>query len=264
MMTKRLSNKVAIVTGGARGIGKGIVNSLVRNGAKVVFVDQNDENGKQTESQINKEYNNSVTFFKGDVALKKDNIKAVESAINVYGKLDIVCANAGIYPLTWIKDISEEEWDHVMNVNLKGSFFLLQSALDHFIQNKYGKVIFTSSITGVSVSASGHAHYATTKSGLLGLVKTAAVELSQYNININAIVPGNVMSEGMKFERGEEYIKSQSRSIPLGRLAETNEIGNLVSFLASDESSYITGQGIIIDGGQTAPENQDEVFHPKN
>ena len=151
-----------------------------------------------------------------------------------------------------------------MNVNLKGPFFLLQSALDHFIQNKYGKVIFTSSITGTSVSASGHAHYAATKSGLLGLVKTAAVELSQYNININAIVPGNVMSEGMKFERGDEYIKSQSRSIPLGRLAETNEIGNLVSFLASDESSYITGQGIIIDGGQTTPENQNEVFHPKN
>ena len=97
------------------------------------------------------------TFFKGDVSVKADNIKAVETAIKVYGKLDIICANAGIYPLTWIKDISEKEWDHVMDINLKGPFFLLQSALDHFIQNKYGKVIFTSSITGTSVSASGHA-----------------------------------------------------------------------------------------------------------
>ena len=263
-MTKRLSDKVAIVTGGARGIGKGIVNSLVSNGAKVVFVDQNDENGKQTESLINKEYNNSVTFFKGDVSVKKDNIKAVEIAINVYGKLDIICANAGIYPLTWIKDISEKEWDLVMNVNLKGPFFLLQSSLNHFMKKNYGKVVFTSSITGTAVSASGHAHYAATKSGLMGLVKTAAVELSQYNININAIIPGNIMSEGMKFERGDDYIKSQAKSIPMGRLAETEEVGKVVSFLASDESSYITGQGIIVDGGQTAPENQDEVFHPKN
>jgi len=262
-MAKRLSKKVAVVTGGARGIGKGIIISLVNNGAKVVFLDNDMESGKKTEDEINKKTNNSVTFINGDVSLKIDNIKAINTAIKIYGNIDIICANAGIYPLTWIKDISEKEWDKVMNVNLKGPFFLLQSALDHFIKKKYGKVIFTSSITGTYVSASGHAHYAATKSGLIGLVKTAAIELSQYNININAIVPGNVMSEGMKIERGDEFIKSQSKSIPLGRLAQTNEIGNLVSFLASDESSYITGQGIVIDGGQTVPENQDEVFHPK-
>ena len=262
-MNKRLNEKVAIVTGGARGIGKGIVYSLVSEGAKVVLVDQNYENGKQAESEINKEFKNAVTFLKADVSLKNDNIKAVKTAIDIYGRLDIICANAGIYPLTWIKDISEKEWDQVMNVNLKGPFFLLQSVLDHFIKNKYGKVVFTSSITGAIVSATGHAHYAATKSGLLGLVKTAALELSQYNININAVLPGNVMSEGMKLERGDEFIKSQSKAIPLGKLADNEEIGKLVTFLASDDASYITGQGITIDGGQTIPENQDEVFHPK-
>lgn len=260
-MNKRLNEKVAIVTGGARGIGKGIVYSLVSEGAKVVFVDQNQEQGKQTESEIIKEFKNAVTFLKGDVSLKNDNIKAVKTAIDIYGKLDIICANAGIFPLTWIKDISEKEWDQVMNINLKGPFFLLQSALDHFIKNRYGKVVFTSSITGTIVSATGHAHYAATKSGLLGLVKTAALELSQYNININAVVPGNVLSEGMKLERGSDYIKSQSKAIPLGRLANNEEIGKLVAFLASDDASYITGQGITIDGGQTIPENQDEVFN---
>jgi 3-oxoacyl-[acyl-carrier protein] reductase len=263
-MKKKLEQKVAIVTGGARGLGKGIVISLLKNGCKVIIFDENESNGARTKDMLNAEFNNCVIFFKGNVALKKDNIKAVETAINTFGRLDIICANAGIFPLTWIKDISENEWDHVMNINLKGPFFLLQSALDHFIKNKYGKVVFTSSITGTAVSASGHAHYAATKSGLIGLVKTAAVELSQYNININAIVPGNIMSEGMKLERGKEFIESQAKSIPFGRLAETEEIGNVVSFLASDESSYITGQGIIVDGGQTAPENQDEVFHPKN
>ena len=190
-------------------------------------------------------------FFEGDVSLKKDNEKAVELAVNTYGKLDIVCANAGIFPLTWIKDISEKEWDQVMNVNLKGPFLLLQSSLNNFIKNKYGKVIFTSSITGTAVSASGHAHYAATKSGLMGLVKTAAVELSQHNINVNAIIPGNIMSEGMKFERGDEYIKSQSKSIPMGRLAKTEEIGKVVSFLASDDSSYVNGAKFIVDGGLT-------------
>ena len=262
-MAKRLSNKVAIVTGAARGIGKGILSTLVENGAKAVFLDQDEDNGKNTELEINNKFKNSVTFIKGNVSLKKDNEKIVKVALNTYGKLDIICANAGIYPLTWIKDISENEWDSVININLRGPFFLLQSALNHFMENMYGKVIFTSSITGTVVSASGHAHYSATKAGLLGLVKAAAIELSQYNINVNAIVPGNVMSEGMRIERGKEYIKSQSKSIPLGRLAETNEIGNLVAFLASDESTYITGQGIVIDGGQTIPENQDEVFHPK-
>ena len=263
-MEKKLNEKVAIVTGGARGLGKGIVKSLLSSGSKVILFDSNKENGLQSESELNNQYKNCVTFFHGDVSSREDNAKAVKLAIDTYGNLDIICANAGIFPLTWIKDISEKEWDNVMNVNLKGPFFLLQCSLDHFMKKKYGKVIFTSSITGTAVSASGHAHYAATKSGLIGLVKTAAVELSQYNININAIVPGNIMSEGMKYERGEEFIKSQARSIPMGRLAETEEIGKVVSFLASDDSSYITGQGIVIDGGQTAPENQDEVFHPKN
>ena len=189
-MKKNLDQKVAIVTGGARGLGKGIANSLLLNGAKVVIFDSNKENGIQTESELNKKYKDFVFFFEGDVSLKKDNEKAVELAVNTYGKLDIVCANAGIFPLTWIKDISEKEWDQVMNVNLKGPFLLLQSSLNHFMKNKYGKVIFTSSITGTAVSASGHAHYAATKSGLMGLVKTAAVELSQHNINVNAISVG--------------------------------------------------------------------------
>ena len=263
-MDKKLNGKIAIITGGARGLGRGIAKSLLLSGAKVVIFDSNKENGIQSESELNKKFKDCVTFFHGDVSSKKDNAKAVKLAIDAYGKLDIICANAGIFPLTWIKDISEKEWDDVMNINLKGPFFLLQSSLNHFMQNKYGKVIFTSSITGTAVSASGHAHYAATKSGLIGLVKTAAVELSQYNINVNAIIPGNIMSEGMKYERGKEFIKSQARSIPMGRLAETEEIGKVVSFLASDDSSYITGQGIVIDGGQTAPENQDEVFHPKN
>ena len=263
-MDKKLIGKVAIITGGARGLGRGIAKSLLLSGSKVVIFDSNKENGIQSESELNKRFKDCITFFHGDVSSKKDNAEAVKLAIDTYGKLDIICANAGIFPLTWIKDISEKEWDNVMNVNLKGPFFLLQCSLEHFMKKKYGKVIFTSSITGTAVSASGHAHYAATKSGLIGLVKTAAVELSQYNINVNAIIPGNIMSEGMKYERGEEFIKSQARSIPMGRLAETEEIGKVVSFLASDDSSYITGQGIVIDGGQTAPENQDEVFHPKN
>ena len=108
-MKKNLDQKVAIVTGGARGLGKGIANSLLLNGAKVVIFDSNKENGIQTESELNKKYKDCVFFFEGDVSLKKDNEKAVELAVNTYGKLDIVCANAGIFPLTWIKDISEKD-----------------------------------------------------------------------------------------------------------------------------------------------------------
>ena len=114
------------------------------------------------------------------------------------------------------------------------------------MKKNYGKVVFTSSITGTAVSASGHAHYAATKSGLMGLVKTAAVELSQYNININAIIPGNIMSEGMKYERGDDYIKSQAKSIPMGRLDEPEEVGKVVSFLASETIHKLIPFSIVL------------------
>ena len=118
-MNKKLDGKVAIVTGGARGLGKGIVKSLLLSGSKVIIFDSNKKNGLESESEFNKKYKNCVTFFYGNVSSREDNIKAVKLAIDYYGGLDIICANAGIFPLTWIKDISEKEWDEVMNINLK-------------------------------------------------------------------------------------------------------------------------------------------------
>ena len=132
-MKKKLEEKVAIVTGGARGLGKGIVISLLKNGCKVLIFDENISNGENTTVELNKKFNDSVIFFNGNVALKKDNIAAVETAIKTFGRLDILSANAGIFPLTWLKDISENEWDEVMNVNLKGPFFLTK----YFLKNSY-------------------------------------------------------------------------------------------------------------------------------
>ena len=141
-MNKRLDGKVAIVTGGARGLGKGIVKSLLLSGSKVIIFDSNKKNGLESESELNIIFINSVTFFYGDVSSREDNIKAVKFAIVTYGGLDIICANAGIFPLTWIKDISEKEWDEVMNVNLKGLFLLLQSSLNHFMRKNNAEYEF--------------------------------------------------------------------------------------------------------------------------
>ena len=249
----RVSNKVAIVTGSGRGIGRGIAKVLAAEGAKVVVVDINEEDGKATVKQIEGARGHAL-FIKTDVTNQAAVEAMVQTAAQHYGRIDILCQNVGIYPTTMIREMTEANWEKVLTTNLKSCFFVVKACLPYMEKQKYGRIVVTSSITGPRTAIPGLAHYAASKSGINGCIKGAALEFARNNITVNGVEPGNVLTEELKVQLGEEYIKNAERRIPLGRLASPEDIAYAVLFLASDEAKYITGQTIIVDGGQTIVE----------
>lgn len=178
----------------------------------------------------------------------------VDEAAAAQGGLDVRCVNAGAFPQVKMVDMSPEDWDHVMATNLRSTFFTVKAAIPHFEKAGKGRVVVTSSITGPVTGYPGWAHYGASKAGQLGFIKTAAVELARYNTTINAVMPGNIVTEDLQC-LGEDYLKTMAASIPLKRLGAVEDIGNAALFFASDEAGYITGQQIIVDGGQILPES---------
>lgn len=255
-MTGRLQDRVALVIGAARGIGEGIAQRFVEEGAKVVIADSEIEAGKATAARLN------GRFVAVDVSQKADAERAVAETLAAHGRLDILVQNAGIYPWTLIENTEPDEWDKVLAVNLKGTFLAAQAALPHMKARKSGRMIFTSSITGPRVTSPGHGHYSASKAGINGFIKAAALEFSGYGITVNGIEPGNILTEGMKAHRSAAFIKNMEDAVPLGRLGTPRDIANAALFLASDDASYITGTTIIVDGGQTLPEGKDFRLTP--
>jgi len=255
-MTGRLAGRAALVIGAARGIGEGIAERFVEEGAAIVIADTEVEAGKKTAKRL------GGRFIETDISRKDHAERAVNEAVSAFGRLDILVQNAGIYPWTLIENTEPEEWDRVLAVNLKGTYLAARAALAHMKQRKYGRMIFTSSITGPRVTSPGHGHYSASKAGINGFIKSAALEFSGYGITVNGVEPGNIMTEGIKIHRSADYIKSMEAAVPLGRLGTPRDIANAVLFLGSDEASYITGTTIIVDGGQTLPESKDFRLNP--
>lgn len=175
----------------------------------------------------------------------------VKTALTKFGRIDILVNNSGIYPNKNLIDMTEEEWDKVLNVNLKGTFNCTKAALPTMIKQKYGKIVNIASIAGTTVGYVGLTHYCASKAAILGFTKAAALELAQFGININAIAPGPVETPGMNTALNGGSLEPIIQTIPIKRLAQPTDIATLVVFLASDESSNITGQCIISDGGYT-------------
>ena len=248
-----LSGKVAIVTGSQRGIGLGIVKELAAAGAHVLLTGIVEDAG-ETAVRALREDGLSVQFRRVDTTDATDVTAAIAHVIKLYGRIDIAVANAAIYPNTPIAEISVEEWDEVMKVNLRGAFTLAKCCFPHFKARRSGKIVFLSSITGPRVSSPGYAHYATTKAGILGFMRTAALEWAPWGITVNAVEPGNILTEGVLEHQPQSFVDAQRAAIPLHRLGTPQDIGYAVRFLVSDEAQYITGQTIVIDGGQTLPE----------
>ena len=167
-------------------------------------------------------------------------------------------ANAGIFPDAPLATMTPEQLNQIMGINVNGTFFAVQACLDALIASGRGRVILTSSITGPITGYPGWSHYGATKSAQLGFMRTAAIELAPHKITVNAILPGNIMTEGL-IGNGEEYIASMARSIPAGALGTPEDIGHLAAFLATTEAAYITGQAIAVDGGQVLPESLDAL-----
>jgi 3-oxoacyl-[acyl-carrier protein] reductase len=256
-MTGRLQNRIALVIGAARGIGEGIAARFIEEGAKVIIADREVTAGEKTAKRL------GGRFIETDISNWNHAQRAVNEALAHFGNLDILVQNAGIFPWQLIENTAPEDWDRVMAVNLKGTFLAARAALPHMRATHYGRMVFTSSITGPRVTSPGHGHYSSTKAGINGFIKAAALEFSGYGITVNGVEPGNIATEGMMQERSAEYIKAMEDSIPLGRLGSPRDVANAVLFLASDEAAYITGTTIIVDGGQTLPESKDFRIVPE-
>ncbi len=249
-MTGRVQDRIALVLGGARGIGAGIAERLAEEGARVVIGDRRAELGEATAQRI------GGSFVVCDVGEPQAIREAVDGTVARFGRLDILAQNAGIFPMNEVVDIPVEEWDQVLAVNLRGCFVATQAALRHMRQQRHGRIVLTSSITGPRVVPPGHAHYAASKAGINGFIKAAALENAAFGITVNGVEPGNILTEGVQAERSAAYIASMVAAIPMGELGTPRDIGNAVLFLASDEARYITGTTIIIDGGQLLPEGK--------
>ncbi len=255
----KLDGKVAIVTGGAMGNGKGIVEVFLKYGAEVIIIDYAD-----SITATIQEFNNSkVTGYKADIRDMNMLLGIVQDIVNKKGKIDILVNNAGIAKLEKFVDMSDEVRNNHFDININGTWNMTKVVVPIMIKNNYGRIVNLSSVTGPLVADSGEVAYATTKAAILGFTKSLAMELVSNNITVNAIMPGYIMTpmvEGIAKDTNPEntnsVIEGIASGIPMNRLGTIEELGELAAFLASDESTYITGQGIVIDGGSTLPETK--------
>jgi NAD(P)-dependent dehydrogenase (short-subunit alcohol dehydrogenase family) len=253
----RFENKVCLVTGGTRGIGKAITIGFAREGANLIIVGQNEQNGINVSREI-EQLGRKCIFIKANVSNKSEVEMMLKKSLEFSGRIDIACNNAGVSSMARAVDISEEEWDYNMNVNAKGIFLTNQVEARQMIKQGHGKIINIASMAskrGVPFLA----HYVASKYAVLGFSKTLALELAQYGINVNCVCPGLVKTEMQEREvsweaelRGisiEDVYKDYVSMTPLGRLEEPEDVAKVVLFLASKDSDFMTGQGINVTGG---------------
>ncbi len=243
-----LKGKVAIVTGSARGIGRAIALGLARRGADVVITDVDDEQAGATSREIVASGRRSLAI-RCDVSKREEVVSLVDRTVKELGRLDIFVNNAGITRDTLLLRMTEEQWDMVLDINLKGTFFGCQAAAKVMMKARSGKIVNMASIMGL-VGNAGQANYAASKAGVIALTRSAAKELASRNINVNAIAPGFIETEMTK-ELPEKAREAFMSIVPLKRTGKPEEVADLVCFLCSPESDYLTGQCITIDGGLT-------------
>jgi len=242
----RLENKIALITGGARGIGRAIALCFVKEGADIVIWDVNIQEAEKTCQDI--EALGSKAFAQAvDVTDYEKVEEATNKILDKYGKVDILVNNAGITKDNLLLRMSEADWDAVINVNLKGTFNCTKAVSKLMIKQRYGKIINIASIIGM-IGNAGQANYSASKAGIIALTKTTAKELASRNINVNAVAPGFIQTEmTAKLPQG---LKEKMRgAIPAGRFGSPDDVAGVCLFLASEEAGYITGQTIVVDGG---------------
>ena len=261
----KLENKVAVVTGGAMGNGRGVVDVFLKYGARVIILDYSDV-------LINtlKEYQDAkkdVLGYKVDIRNQAQVKAVIDDIIKRYGKIDVLVNNAGVAKLVPFTEMSDEVRDFHLDINIKGTWNVTKAVVPYMKDKKYGRIVNLSSVTGPMVADTGEVAYATTKAALIGFTKCLAMEVVKDGITVNAICPGYIMTpmvEGIAKDSNAtdpaSVVKGIAAGIPMGRLGTIEELGELAAFLGSDESSYITGTAVVIDGGSTLPKKNSVGF----
>jgi 3-oxoacyl-[acyl-carrier protein] reductase len=248
-----IEGRSVLVTGGTAGIGKGIAAAFAGAGARVAISGRDADRGAAAAAEL-QSTDAEVVYVQGDVASSAGAEGMVSDVVERFGGLDVVCANAGIFPSSTLEEMTEDEIDAIFATNVKGTMLVVKAAIPALGDSGHGRVILTSSITGPITGFPGWSHYGATKAAQLGFLRTVAIELAKRRITVNAVMPGNVVTEGLD-ELGDEYRRTMEASIPVGHLGTVADIGNAALFLATDEAGFITGQTIVVDGGQTLPES---------
>jgi 3-oxoacyl-[acyl-carrier protein] reductase len=245
-----LEGATAVVTGASRGIGRGIATLFSEAGANVVLFARTRTALERLAASLAPERTIAVA---GDVTSVSDLERAIGAAVDRFGRLDVFCHNAGIYPEAAIEEVDLEAWHHVMDTNLTSTFLAVKACMPVMRAQDYGRIVLISSITGSRVGYPGLAAYSATKAGMSGFMRTAALELAPFHVTINSIEPGSIRTEGLG-DLGADALASMIEHIPLGSMGEPEDIAYTAMFLASDAARFITGQTVVVDGGQTLPE----------
>lgn len=256
---KKLDGKIAIVTGSAMGIGKGIATVLAKHGAHVILYDLNDKVFET--AQAIEAAGGRASAYQLDITDREAVSRTTDDVAAKYGAVHILVNNAGVIKLAQFTEMSDDVRDFHFRVNINGVWNVTRAVLPYMKENKYGKIVNMSSVTGYMVADPGEVAYATSKSAIIGFTRSLAAEVAEHGITVNAICPGYIhtpMAEQIGSESNPEdpgsVIQGIASAIPLKRLGKPEEVGELAAFLASDESSYITGTQVVIDGGSTLPE----------
>jgi 3-oxoacyl-[acyl-carrier protein] reductase len=252
-MFTSLKGRSVIVTGASRGIGRGLARRFGSVGCSVLVVSRERAAASTVAAEIQHE-GGIAQPFAADVSRSSDMEAMAKFALDQFGGIDILCANAGIFPAAKLGQMTEADFDAVMGTNLKGTFLSVSACLPVMKARRFGRIVITSSITGPVTGLPGWSHYGASKAGQLGFMRTAAIELAMHGITVNAVLPGNVVTEGLS-DLGDDYLRGMAASIPMRHLGSVDDIANAALFFATEEAGYITGQSLVIDGGQILPES---------
>ncbi|WP_068495337.1 3-oxoacyl-ACP reductase FabG [Pseudoclavibacter helvolus] len=261
-----LSDARVVITGGTKGIGFGIASVFAQAGARVAVTGRSQAGvdaavaalAAVTREATREDASGRIAGFTVDVTDPESCRAMSSSTVEAFGGIDVLCANAGIFPQAGLATMTPAQVDEVLDTNVKGTIYAVQACLTALQESGRGRIVLTSSITGPTTGYPGWSHYGASKAAQLGFMRTAAIELAKHAITVNAVLPGNVESAGLE-EMGADYLASMTSAVPLRRLGRAEEIGYAAAFLATREAGYITGQSIVVDGGQTLPESPDAV-----
>ena len=238
-----LDKKVALVTGGASGIGAEIAKRFVHEGAKVAICDVDVDAGTKTAQNLGA----NTRFYQMDISAEEEVNTAIEKIFNDYSKVDILINNAGITKDKLLLRMTREDWECVININLTGTFQVTKAVIKYMVKQRYGRIVNIASVIGI-IGNFGQANYAASKAGIIGFTKSCAKELASRNITVNAIAPGFIETR-MTRVLSEDIRQNYRKLIPMGRFGQPEDVAQLALFLVSDQSAYITGQVICLDGG---------------